>query len=171
MRYEVRNLWKPVLAAALAAAGVSLLGGAATDLGPWYAQLEKPAWQPPDWLFGPAWTFIFAIIALAGVMAWRSTGRSFQRSRYIQRRRLIGLFGLNALLNVGWSLLFFRLERPDWALAEVLLLWLSIVWLIVFLFPLSRLASGLLLPYLAWVTFAAVLNLSVVQLNAPFEGV
>ena len=165
MRYTLRNLWKPVSAAALAAVAVSLLGGAATDLGPWYAQLEKPAWQPPDRVFGPAWTLIFATIALAGVIGWRSTGRP------LQRRRLIGLFGLNALLNVGWSLLFFRLQRPDWALAEVLLLWLSIVWLMAVLFPLSRLASGLLLPYLAWVTFAAVLNFSVVQLNAPFEGV
>ena len=165
MRYSIRHSWKAVLAAAVAAAGVSLLGGAATDLGPWYAQLEKPPWQPPDWLFGPAWTLIFATIALAGIIGWRSAGR------VVQRRRLIGLFGLNALLNVGWSVLFFRLERPDWALVEVLLLWVSIVWLIVFLFPLSRLASGLLLPYLAWVSFAAVLNLSVVQLNAPFEGV
>ncbi len=165
MSVALRNLWKPVSAAALAAVAVSFLGGAATDLGPWYAQLEKPAWQPPDWAFGPAWTLIFATIAAAGVIGWRRTVRP------VQRRRLIGLFGLNALLNVGWSLLFFRLERPDWALAEVLFLWLSIIWLMVFLFPLSRLASGLLLPYLAWVAFAAVLNLSVVQLNAPFEGV
>ena len=164
MSYTLRNTWKPVLTAALAALLVSVLGGAATDLGPWYAQLEKPVWQPPDWLFGPAWTFIFATVALAGVIGWRASASAFQR------RRLVALFGLNALLNVSWSLVFFRLERPDWALAEVLLLWLSIVWMIVFLFPFSRSASGLLLPYLAWVSFAAVLNLSVVRLNAPFQG-
>ena len=80
----------------------------------------------------------------------------------------MALFGVNALLNVLWSELFFEWQRPDWALAELVVLWLSIVLLIVVLVPISRRASWLLVPYLAWVSFAGVLNLAVVQLNAPF---
>jgi tryptophan-rich sensory protein len=80
----------------------------------------------------------------------------------------VALFGVNALLNVLWSELFFVWQRPDWALAEVVVLWLSIILLIVTLAPISRRASWLLVPYLAWVSFAGALNLAVVQLNAPF---
>ena len=81
---------------------------------------------------------------------------------------ILALFLVNAILNVGWSLLFFRLQRPDWALIEVAFLWLSIVALIVAIAPLSRLAAWLLAPYLAWVAFAAVLNFAIVRLNGPF---
>jgi len=159
-----RRRWKPVAVAALAALVVAALGAAATDLGPWYQGLQKPPWQPPDWLFGPAWTLIFALAALAAVSAWR---RAPSRE---SRALVLVLFGTNAALNVLWSLLFFRLQRPDWALLEVGLLWLSILVLIVALAPLSKSASWLLVPYLMWVTFAAVLNLEVVHLNAPFSG-
>ena len=84
------------------------------------------------------------------------------------RRRIIGLFALNGFLNILWSDLFFRLHRPDWALAEVGFLWLSILLLIVTVAPASRKAAWLLAPYLAWVAFAAVLNAAVVRLNYPF---
>lgn len=154
--------WKPVTAAALAAVAVAALGGAATDLGPWYLALQKPAWQPPGWLFGPAWTVIFALTALAGVIAWRRVADP------AARRLMLFCFALNALLNVAWSQLFFGLHRPDWALAEVVLLWLSILLLILVLRRQARITTWLLLPYLVWVTFAAVLNLEIVRLNAPF---
>jgi translocator protein len=156
-----RSLWKPFGAAARAATAVAALGAAATDLGPWYQELQKPSWQPPDWLFGPAWTLIYALCALSAATAWSAT------SDRIERTRILGLFALNALLNVLWSELFFGRHRPDWALVEVVPFWLSIVLLIVALAPISRRASLLLLPYLAWVAFAAVLNLAVVRLNPP----
>lgn len=164
MSSAVRRYWKPVLAAAVLAAAVAALGASATELGPWYQALRKPAWQPPDWLFGPAWTLIFALAAVAGVLGWRGAPDRHHRLR------LIAWFALNALLNVVWTWLFFRFHRPDWALAEVVFLWLSIVVLIVVLMPYSRIAAWLLAPYLAWVTFAAVLNLAVVRLNAPFTA-
>jgi translocator protein len=156
--------WQPVLAAALAALAVAGLGALATDLGPWYQSLQKPAWQPPDWLFGPLWTLIFGLAALAAVAVWSAARKP------ALRRRVIALFALNAALNVLWSLLFFRLQRPDWALAGVGLLWLSIVLLIVVVLPWSRSAAWLLAPYLVWVTFAASLNVAVVRLNAPFAS-
>lgn len=133
-----------------------------TDLGPWYAGLRQPSWKPPDWLFGPVWTLIFALTALAGVLSWRSAnGRA-------EREWLLVAFALNGFLNVFWSLLFFRLRRPDWALVEVVFLWASILLLVVLCSRVSRPAGLLLLPYLIWVGFAAVLNLAVVRLNAPF---
>jgi tryptophan-rich sensory protein len=152
----------PVVVAALAALGVAVLGALMTDLGDWYYGLRQPSWKPPDWLFGPAWTLIFALCAMAGVTAWRAI---HERTR---REWLLVLFSANAFLNVLWSLLFFRLRRPDWALIEVAFLWLSIVALMVFVRPDSRRAAVLLVPYLAWVTFAAALNAAVVQLNGPF---
>lgn len=99
---------------------------------------------------------------MAGVIAWR------RAPRRVDREWMLALFALNGFLNVLWSLLFFRLHRPDWALFEVLLLWLSILLLIWVLARYARIASLLLLPYLAWVAFAGFLNLATVRLNGPF---
>jgi translocator protein len=153
---------RPVLVAAGAACLVALLGGLMTELGPWYRSLAQPAWKPPDWLFGPAWTLIYALAAAAGVVAWRAAP---DRQR---RDTMLVLFSLNAFLNILWSLLYFRLHRPDWALAEVVFLWLSILALIVALRGHARSTTWLLLPYLLWVGFAALLNLATVRLNGPF---
>lgn len=127
--------------------------------------LRQPSWNPPDWLFGPAWTLIFALTALAGVFGWRAL-----RERR-QRIWLLTLFTINGVFNILWSAVFFRLERPDLAFVDVVLLWLSILALIAFLGRGSRLAAWLLVPYLCWVTFAAALNYSIVQLNPPFGRV
>ncbi len=162
MRRQIGGRWRPIVVAGLAATVVAGLGAAATDIGPWYQVLRKPSWQPPDWLFGPAWTLIYGLIALAGVLAWNAA-----RDRR-HGLNIVGVFALNALLNVGWSELFFGLHRPDWALFEVVAFWLSIVVLIVTASSASHVAGWLLAPYLAWVTFAGVLNLAVVRLNAPF---
>lgn len=161
LRSRVGN---PVLVAAVAALFVAALGASATDIGPWYQGLRQPSWKPPDLLFGPAWTLIYALTAYAGVLAWR-----YGRDR-AHRIRLMGWFALNALLNVTWSELFFKLQRPDWALIELVPFWLSIVVLIVAVAQVSHTGAWLLTPYLAWVTFAGLLNLRVVELNAPFGG-
>ena len=107
-----RSFWKPVLIAAAVAVFIGVLGGTLTDTGIWYQSLLKPSWQPPDWLFGPAWTLIFALATASAVHAWRHA-----ESR-VQRDWVIGLFALNGCLNVLWSTLFFALRRPDWALIE-----------------------------------------------------
>jgi benzodiazapine receptor len=154
--------WRPLLLAAAAALAVALLGGLMTDIGPWYQGLRQPPWKPPDWLFGPAWTVIFALAALSGAEAWRRAPGA------PQRHTLLALFALNGFLNLLWSLLFFRLRRPDWALVEVGFLALSIVLLMVTLWPYARRAAWLLAPYLAWVLFATSINLATVRLNGPF---
>ena len=146
--------------------GVIVAGAGAflTELSPWYYALRRPSWQPPDWLFGPAWTVILGLASLSLFLALR------QSQDRDGRLLILGLFVLNGVLNVLWSPLFFKLRRPDWALAEVPLLWLSILLPIVLLWPVSWIGSLLLLPYLAWVSFAAILNLTIVRLNRPFTG-
>jgi benzodiazapine receptor len=157
-----QRLLKPILAAFLAVIVVASFGAFATQLGPWYYALKKPGWQPPDWLFGPAWTLIFGLAAVSGVSAWRNAKTRGERTRVI-----VG-FTCNMMLNTFWSMLFFRLHRPDWALIEVGFLWSSILVVMALLWNLSHLASWLLVPYLLWVSFASFLNLAIVRLNAPF---
>jgi tryptophan-rich sensory protein len=156
--------WKPIAFAVVAAVVVALIGGLATDTGAWYQQLRKPPWQPPDWLFGPVWTTIYALVVIAGVRGWQRAARG------APREWLIVLFASNGFVNVLWSLLFFRLHRPDWALAEVGVLWSSVLALTVVLGLRDRVGGLLIVPYLAWVSFAAFLNLTIVALNAPFAG-
>jgi translocator protein len=141
---------------------VLLVGGYITKLGPWYQALTKPSWQPPGPAFGIIWTTIYALTAMSAILAWRTIGSAKEG------RVFIGLFLANCILNVMWSFLFFMLERPDWALYQVGIFWLSILALIVYLWPRHKLASALLLPYLVWVSIASFLNLSIVQLNGPF---
>ncbi|MDX1605969.1 MAG: TspO/MBR family protein [Candidatus Competibacterales bacterium] len=162
MKDKLKHYKFPLLVALLATFAVAGLGGLLTTLGPWYYGLQQPAWKPPDWLFGPVWTTIFVLIALAGATAW------IQAPDRTAQVRILAAFGLNAVLNVLWSGLFFALQRPDWALYEIGPLWLSIALLIAVVGRYSRLAAGLLLPYLGWVGFAAALNYAVVRLNGPF---
>jgi len=159
MRSGAQLRWPPLLTAAAAASAVALIGASVTHLGPWYRSLHMPSWKPPDALFGPAWMLIFATAALAAAYGWQALPHRLSRAT------LCGFFALNAILNVLWSLLFFHSRRPDWALLEVGLLWLSIALLIVMLARVSRHAAWLLVPYLLWVSYASMLNWAVVQLN------
>ncbi len=142
---------------------VVAVGGAyLTDLTPWYRNLRKPSWQPPDWLFGPAWSVILALASWSLYLSWRDAPDSGSATVVAL------LFLWNGAANLLWSPLFFRWRRPDWALYEVPVLWLSILVPIILLAPINWFASLLLWPYLVWVTFAAYLNLTIVRLNAPF---
>lgn len=154
----------PMVAAAIWGVVVAGFGAWMTDLSPWYYGLRKPGWKPPDWLFGPAWTIILTLASYAAYLGWQNAPGEDSR------RLVAGLFVLNGLANIVWSLLFFRQRRPDRALAEVVVLWLSIAALIVVLAPISATASLAMAPYLVWVSFASVLNLSIVRQNYPFKG-
>jgi translocator protein len=157
-----RAAFLPILTAGSLAFATAMVGGTITVLDDWYYSLQQPAWAPPGYMFGVIWTAIFAMIALAGMLAWQKapTRRDVEIS--------IGLFALNGFLNLSWSFIFFRMQRPDLAFYELIFLWLSILALILFCGRYSKLASLLLLPYLVWVTIAGVLNYQVVQLNGPF---
>jgi tryptophan-rich sensory protein len=108
------------------------------------------------------WTLIYALITISGITAWRAAPTA------AKAEWVIALFALNGFLNITWSLIFFRMQRPDWAFIELILLWLSILVLIIYCVRFSRSAAALLVPYLAWVSFAGALNWAVVDLNAPF---
>lgn len=138
---------------------VASIGGVLTEIGAWYRALAKPTWQPPDWVFAPVWTSIFLLCAVAAAMAWQAADDSRTR------KALILLLVVNGLLNIGWSFLFFHMQRPFLAALEVILLWTSIVALILFLRRISLASALLLVPYLLWVSFAAYLNWTIVQLN------
>jgi len=146
-------LWAIILAGA---------GSLLTDIGPWYRELEKPAWQPPDWLFGPIWMIILGLAAWAGILSWDQT------SGQSEQAILIAIYGANFLFHLLWSPLFFKYQRPDWALIEVVFLWLSVTAMLAMTWSLAPLAGMMVLPYFLWVMFAALLNAKIVQLNAPF---
>lgn len=152
----------PLMLSGSAAFALALFGGAMTPIDQWYLGLAKPRWQPPRWVFAPAWTVILALWAASADIAWRAAGDA------VTRRGVIALFAINALGHAAWSPLFFRARRPDWALGEVALLWASLVALIVGLWPIAPVAALLIAPYFAWVSFAAWLNYTIVRLNAPF---
>lgn len=138
------------------------IGGGLTELGPWYFALKHPDWKPPDPYFGVIWSVIFTLCAVSAGLAWRSA----QSAEH--KKRVVVLFGANAFLNILWSALYFKLQRPDWAVFEVVFLWLSIMLLVMGLWRLSKKASCLLIPYWVWVSVATVLNIETVKLNGPF---
>ncbi len=152
------DIHTPTLYAVLWAVGLLLIGGLMTPRGDWYERLRKPSWQPPGWAFGPAWTIILGLAAWAAVRAW-DAGTAAQQTD------VLILFGVNGVFHLAWSPLFFRSQRPDWALGEVPFLWGSVLALVIGLWPIDALAAKLILPYLAWVSFASFLNWTIVRLN------
>ncbi len=141
---------------------VGMAGGQLTEIGPWYKSLRNPSWKPPDWAFGPIWTVILVMAAIAAALAWQAAPSTKARSW------IAAVLAINCALNILWSALFFKMRRPDWALAEVIFLWLSILSLILVLGYYSRTAGLLFIPYILWVSTAAILNYRIVQLNRPF---
>ena len=149
----------PAIAAILWSVLLGGVGGVLTEIGPWYRALKKPSWQPPDWAFGPAWSIILGLAGWAAYMAYVAATNDAQRTS------VIILFAVNFVAHFAWSPLFFKYKRPDLALIEVVFLWTSCLLLCVVLRPISVTASWLVAPYLARVSFAAMLNLAIVRLN------
>lgn len=139
---------------------VASAGGYATSLSvqDWYQTLERPELNPPDAVFGPVWTVLFALMAVAAWRVWRRTG-------FAGAPLAIGLFLAQLVLNLGWSVLFFGMQRPDLALIEILILWPLILATLIAFWRHDRIASALLVPYLLWVGFAIYLNAAIVLLN------
>ena len=124
----------------------------------WYRALHKPWFNPPGWVFGPVWTLLYASMAVAAWMLWRRRG--FRAARIP-----LMLFALQLVLNAAWTPLFFGLHRPGLAFAEIVLLWLAIAATVAAFFRDVRWAGWLMTPYLAWVSFAAVLNFALWRMN------
>jgi benzodiazapine receptor len=151
----------------LALAGFLLLSFAAGALGGratypaipgWYQGLEKPSWTPPDWLFGPAWTTLYILMGVAAWLVWRHGG-------WRSQKRPLTLFVVQVVLNALWSIVFFGMRNPGLGMAEIVVLWLAILATLIAFWRVSRVAGGLMVPYLGWVTFAAALNFAIWRLN------
>jgi translocator protein len=125
----------------------------------WYVDLHKPTWNPPAWVFGPAWTVLYLMMAVAAWLVWRQGGW--------QRQRLaLTVFLAQWVLNAFWTPLFFGLHRLGWAFAEIVLLWFTLAATLVLFWRAQRIAGLMLVPYLAWVTFAATLNFTIWRMNS-----
>lgn len=149
--------------------GTAAFGGQFVP-GEWYAALAKPAWNPPAWVFAPVWTLLYAMMAVAGWLVWRSgevarSGSAIEAGQGPSRSLALGVFVLQLGLNGAWSWLFFGLHRPGLALAEIVVLWLAILATTVLFWRRRPLAGALLVPYLIWVAFAAALNFALWRLN------
>lgn len=138
----------------------------------WYAVLQKPSFSPPNWIFGPAWITLYLLMGVAAFLIWREYSKltlSEVEGLVLQRKKQIkialGIFGGQLVLNALWSIIFFGLHNPFWAFVEIIALWLAILITIFAFYKISRPAAYLLLPYILWVSFASVLNFSILILN------
>jgi benzodiazapine receptor len=125
----------------------------------WYAALSKPTWTPPNWVFGPVWTLLYALMGVAAARVW------IRHRQTSAGKRSLALFGAQLAMNAVWPVLFFGLRTPGAALGAILILWVSIAALVVWWWRLERPSSFLLIPYLAWVSYATALNAAIVHLN------
>ncbi|MBP6944634.1 tryptophan-rich sensory protein [Patescibacteria group bacterium] len=125
----------------------------------WYAGLARPALNPPGWVFGPVWTILYALMGGAVFLVWK------QGWRRREVKRAIGLFSAQLLANALWSMLFFGMQNPFYALIDICLLWMLILATMIAFYRISKPAAYLLFPYLAWVSFAAYLNYMIYVLN------
>ena len=148
---------------------VSAIGGAVTasSVGTWYAGLEKPSFNPPNWIFAPVWTALYAMMAVAGWRVWRSPDLA---SGSASKRLALTAFGIQLGLNLAWSCLFFGARQPGLALVEVIVFLATILWTALLFRRHDNIAAALFVPYIAWVSFAAVLNGCVWYLNRPLPG-
>lgn len=142
----------------LAACFAAAASAAVFRPGSWYARLEKPSWNPPDWVFGPVWTVLYVAIGVSGWLVWRRLG-------WVEGGLPLALWTVQLVLNGLWSVIFFGLRRPGLALLEMAALWAAVAATIAVFMPIRPFAAWLLVPYLAWVSFAFVLNLAIVRLN------
>lgn len=140
------------------AAFAAACSGAFFKPGAWYEGLNHPPWRPPNWLFPVVWTPLYCMIAASGFLVWQEAGWSGAAGAF-------AVYFVHLAVNAGWSAVFFGLRRPDWAMVEVVALWLSIAATMAAFAPYDALAVWLLVPYLAWVSFAAWYNWTMMRLN------
>jgi benzodiazapine receptor len=152
--------WPMLILFLVACFGAAAIGSSLTTsaLSDWYPTLAKPSFNPPNWIFGPVWTVLYLMMAVAGWLAWRVGPPPSATAVWTP-------YFTQLALNTAWSGIFFYLHSPGWAFAEIILLWLAIAATIIMFYRRRPLAAWLLTPYLAWVTFAALLNLAIWRLN------
>lgn len=130
-----------------------------TGVESWYQTVNKPSWNPPNWIFGPVWTTLYLLMGIALFLVWKSD------SSDMLKKTAIILFAVQLLLNFFWSFIFFDQHQIGWALAEIIIMWFFILLTIFAFGNVSKLAAWLLVPYITWVSFATILNYTIWKLN------
>jgi translocator protein len=155
--------WVRLLIAILLPLIVGAVAGmfTASEITGWFQTIEKPTWQPPNWLFGPVWTVLYLMMGIAFYLVWKK-----QAPKGI-KRMAITLWIIQLVFNFLWSFIFFKKHQLDWALGEILVLWFFILLTILFFARISKLAAWLMVPYISWVTFASLLTFAIYELNGP----
>lgn len=131
----------------------------ASGVSTWFQTIEKPSWNPPNWVFAPVWTCLYILMGISLFLIWKN---KFDQQK---KRTALILFAFQLLLNFLWSFIFFGQHQIGWALADIVVLWLALLATIFAFAPLNRTAAWLLVPYISWVSFAALLNFSIWTLN------
>lgn len=130
-----------------------------TGVESWYQTIHKPSWNPPNWVFGPVWTTLYVMMGIALWLVWKEdTSRELKMIAFI-------LFGVQLILNFLWSFVFFKLEQPGFAFLEILFMWVAILATIFAFAQVNKTAAWLLVPYISWVSFAAILNFTIWRMN------
>jgi len=142
--------WKVLIASFIVIAIVALVGSLFTEIGTWYESV-KPSITPPNYVFPIAWNILFILIALSLYFAWTNAGKK-------QKTRIAIVYGINFVLNILWTILYFQMKNPFASFIEIIVLWFSILAMMIASWKISKTASLLLLPYLLWVGFASILN-------------
>jgi benzodiazapine receptor len=148
-----------VITFAVAFWGSTFSPGSGTSTGVWYSQIQKPSFTPPNWIFGPVWTLLYAMMATAAWLVWKQAGFGAAKAALI-------IFLIQLALNFLWSWIFFGQHLIGWALLDIVILWIAIFATMILFWQKSPLAGALMLPYLGWVSFASILNFSIWRLNA-----
>lgn len=130
-----------------------------TGEGSWYRQINKPSWNPPGWVFGPVWTTLYILMGIAFYLVWKSNAPASVK------KPAMTLWGVQLVLNFFWTLIFFGAQEPGWALVEIIGLWIFILLTILAFARINKTAAILMVPYILWVSFAAVLTGTIWQLN------
>ncbi len=155
----MNNILKLALCIAIPLAIGSISGIAtAGNITGWYATLQKPFFNPPNYLFGPVWTLLYGLMGVSLYLIWNAPSSSMRTNALI-------IFGVQMLLNFAWSFIFFHFKELGWALVEIILTWLSIFTMIVMFSGINKTAAYIQIPYLCWVTFATILNAAIWKLN------
>jgi translocator protein len=130
-----------------------------TGVESWYQTIQKPSWNPPNWIFGPVWTTLYVMMGISLFLVWK------EDTSTELKKIAIGLFSVQLILNFFWSFIFFGQQQPGWALIEIVALWIFILLTIFAFAQVNKTAAWLLVPYISWVSFATILNYTIWQLN------
>ena len=156
----MNNTLKLIIAIAIPVAAGAISGlFTTTEIPGWYQTINKPTWNPPDWIFGPVWITLYVLMGIALFLVWKS------KADPIVKKTAIILFAVQLVFNFFWSFIFFKHHQIGWALAEIIVMWLFILLTIFAFARVYRIAAWLLVLYISWVSFATILNYSIWQLN------